>query len=57
VSLQDIVDDLAERTGRGIDVEDRRFRLLAYSAHTGALDDVRRDTILRVRRPRRWRRG
>jgi hypothetical protein len=47
VSLQDIVDDLAERTGRGIDVEDRRFRLLAYSAHTGALDDVRRDTILR----------
>ncbi len=47
MSLQDIVDDLAERTGRGIDVEDRRFRLLAYSAHTGALDDVRRDTILR----------
>jgi len=47
VSLQDIVDDLAARTGRGIDVEDRRFRLLAYSAHTGALDDVRRDTILR----------
>ncbi len=47
MALQDIVDDLAERTGRGIDVEDRRFRLLAYSAHTGALDDVRRDTILR----------
>jgi len=47
VRLQDIVDDLAARTGRGIDVEDRRFRLLAYSAHTGDLDDVRRDTILR----------
>jgi hypothetical protein len=47
VSLQDIVDDLAERIGRGIDVDDRRLRLLAYSAHTGDLDAVRRDTILR----------
>lgn len=45
--LQDIVDDLAARTGRAIDVEDRRFRLVAYSTHEGPVDDVRRDTILR----------
>ena len=46
-SLQEIVDDLADRTGRAIDVEDRRFRLLAHSAHDGPVDAVRRDTILR----------
>ncbi len=46
-SLQDIVDLLAARTGRAIDVEDRRFRLLAHSAHEGPVDAVRRDTILR----------
>lgn len=45
--LQDIVDELAARTGRAIDVEDRRFRLLAHSAHDGPVDAVRRDTILR----------
>jgi hypothetical protein len=45
--LQDIVDELAARAGRAIDVEDRRFRLLAHSAHDGPVDDVRRDTILR----------
>lgn len=28
-------------------MEDRRFRLLAHSAHDGPVDDVRRDTILR----------
>jgi hypothetical protein len=47
LSLQATVDELAARVGRAIDVEDRRFRLLAYSAHDGPVDGVRRDTILR----------
>ncbi len=44
--LQELVDDLAAEIGRPISVEDRRWRLLAHSAHTGATDEVRRATIL-----------
>ncbi|HEX6390239.1 MAG TPA: CdaR family transcriptional regulator, partial [Solirubrobacteraceae bacterium] len=44
--LQELVDDLAAEIGRPISVEDRRWRLLAHSAHTGATDTVRRTTIL-----------
>jgi len=44
--LQELVDDLATEIGRPISVEDRRWRLLAHSAHTGATDAVRRTTIL-----------
>lgn len=38
---------MAAAAGRAIDLEDRRFRLLAHSAHDGPVDGVRRDTILR----------
>ncbi len=44
--LQELVDDLAAEIGRPISVEDRRWRLLAHSAHTGATDSVRSTTIL-----------
>lgn len=44
--LQELVDDLAAEIGRPISVEDRRWRLLAHSAHDGEIDAVRRTTIL-----------
>jgi hypothetical protein len=44
--LQELVDDLAAEIGRPISVEDRRWRLLAHSAHTGVTDTVRSTTIL-----------
>lgn len=44
--LQELVDDLAELIGRPISVEDRRWRLLAHSAHERDVDDVRRASIL-----------
>lgn len=55
--LQELVDDLAAELGRPISVEDRRFRLLAHSSHTGELDRVRRETILTREAPadvREW---
>ena len=45
------MDDLADREGRAIDVEDRRLRLLAHSAHDAPVDAVRRETILRRAAP------
>ncbi len=44
--LQEIVDDLAELLGRPITVEDRRWRLVAYSAHHDGVDEVRRRSIM-----------
>jgi hypothetical protein len=44
--LQDLVDDLAERLRRPVSVEDRRWRLLAFSAHTDLEDRVRQASIL-----------
>ncbi|HWH01096.1 MAG TPA: hypothetical protein VNV66_17695, partial [Pilimelia sp.] len=44
--LQHIVDGLAARLGRPALVEDRRQLVLAYSAHTGPTDPVRRASIL-----------
>ena len=44
--LQDLVDALAERLGRPVSIEDRRYRVLAYSAHAGPLDRVRLASIL-----------
>lgn len=46
IGLQRIVDELASRIGRGVDVEDRNFQLLTHSAHVGPMDAVRRETIL-----------
>jgi hypothetical protein len=44
--LQDLVDELADRLGRPVSVEDRRWRLLAFSAHTELEDRVRQASIL-----------
>lgn len=45
--LQPAVDDLANRVGRPVLLEDHAQRVLAYSEQNGPMDDVRRDTILR----------
>jgi transcriptional regulator of acetoin/glycerol metabolism len=44
--LQDLVDDLADRLHRPVSVEDRRWRLLAFSAHAELGDRVRQASIL-----------
>jgi hypothetical protein len=44
--LQELVDALAERLGRPVSIEDRRYRVLAYSAHAEPLDRVRLTSIL-----------
>jgi len=44
--LQDLVDALAARLGRPVSIEDRRYRVLAYSAHAEPLDRVRLASIL-----------
>jgi hypothetical protein len=46
VELQDLVDDLADELGRPVALEDRRWRLLAFSAHTELQDRVRQASIL-----------
>ncbi|MEV6968420.1 helix-turn-helix domain-containing protein [Hamadaea sp. NPDC051192] len=45
--LQLLVDRIADRMGRPVLVEDRRQRVVCYSAQAEPLDDVRRDSILR----------
>lgn len=58
--LQRIVDGLAARIGRAVAVDDTDFRLLAYSAHSGKVDRVRRKVILAREAPREvveWARG
>ena len=45
--LQRIVDELAARLGRPLLLEDRLQRVVAYSEQNGAMDDIRRDSILR----------
>ncbi|WP_327090828.1 helix-turn-helix domain-containing protein [Nonomuraea sp. NBC_01738] len=45
--LQRIVDDVAARLGRPLLLEDRTQRVVAYSEQSGAMDDIRRDSILR----------
>jgi hypothetical protein len=44
--LQRTVDDLAARVNRPLLLEDRTQRVVAYSEQSGAMDDVRRDSIL-----------
>jgi hypothetical protein len=44
--LQDLVDELALRLGRPVAVEDRRYRVLAYSSHGDQPDRVRLTSIL-----------
>jgi hypothetical protein len=47
VDLQDLVDELAGAVGRPVALEDRRWRLLAFSAHTEPEGDrVRQASIL-----------
>lgn len=45
--LQKTVDDLAARLDRPLLLEDRLQRVVAYSEQSGAMDDIRRDSILR----------
>lgn len=45
--LQQLVDWIAERVGRPALVEDRRQRVVTYSAQAEPLDEVRRSSILR----------
>ncbi|TMR23657.1 hypothetical protein ETD86_07405 [Nonomuraea turkmeniaca] len=45
--LQRAVDELAARLGRPLLLEDRVQRVVAYSEQNGAMDDIRRDSILR----------
>ncbi|WP_344470020.1 PucR family transcriptional regulator [Nonomuraea monospora] len=55
--LQRTVDELAARLGRPALLEDRVQRVVAYSEQSGAMDDVRRDSILRrhtVPEVRQW---
>jgi PucR C-terminal helix-turn-helix domain/GGDEF-like domain len=49
--LQVIVDSLAARLQRAVDVEDRRFRVLAYSRHEHEMDAVRVASILQREAP------
>ena len=49
--LQVIVDSLAARLDRAVDVEDRRFRVLAYSRHEHDMDAVRVASILQREAP------
>jgi PucR C-terminal helix-turn-helix domain len=44
--VQEVVDELAEQLGRPVSLEDRRWRLLAFSAHTELEDRVRQASIL-----------
>jgi hypothetical protein len=44
--LQELADGLAARLGRPVAIEDRRFRVLAYSAHAEPPDRVRLASIL-----------
>jgi hypothetical protein len=45
--LQRIVDELAARLQRPLLLEDRLQRVVVYSEQNGAMDDIRRDSILR----------
>jgi hypothetical protein len=44
--MQELADALAERLGAPVAIEDRRYRMLAYSAHAAAPDPVRLASIL-----------
>lgn len=44
--LQVIVDDLAQQVDAPTVLEDAEQRMVAYSSHSGAIDEVRRDSIL-----------
>jgi sugar diacid utilization regulator len=45
--LQNFVEDLATRLGAPTVLEDNEQRMIAYSTHSGPIDDVRRESILR----------
>ncbi|WP_242659376.1 PucR family transcriptional regulator [Thermostaphylospora chromogena] len=47
--LQEVVDEIARVLGAPATLEDRAFRLLAHAAHSGELDEVRQQSILRRR--------
>jgi len=51
--LQRIVDTLARSAHCAVSIHDRNRRLLAYSAHQGMVDEVRKESILTRRGPQR----
>ena len=44
--VQDLVDEVSAILEAPVTLEDRRFRLLAFAAHTGDADDVRVETVM-----------
>jgi hypothetical protein len=50
--IQRLVDRLAKELSRGVMLEDRRFRLLAHSAHQEGIDALRSEAILNRETPR-----
>lgn len=51
LAVQAAVDRLAVRVGRPAVLEDRHFRLVAYSSHDESVDDVREASILQRHAP------
>lgn len=51
--LQSLVDALAAELGRPVGVDDRRFRVVAYSSHQDGVDPVRLASILQREAPRK----
>ncbi|HEX4356662.1 MAG TPA: hypothetical protein VH141_04025 [Pseudonocardia sp.] len=47
--VQRLAEDLAERLGRSVEVDDRALRPLGITAQLGAIDQVRIDAVLRRR--------
>jgi DNA-binding PucR family transcriptional regulator len=45
--LQELVEDLGDRLGRSVAIDDARMHLLAHSPHRGDVDPVRAESILR----------
>ncbi len=49
--LQRLVNSLGDRLGRSVAIDDQRLRILAYTAHTGAVDEARLRAIMQRELP------
>ncbi len=49
--LQRLVNSLGDRLGRSVAIDDQRLRILAYTGHTGEVDDARLRAIMQRERP------
>jgi len=50
--LQEIADTAAQELGRPVEIDDRQFRVLAYTEHPDPVDEVRLASILKQELPR-----